>query len=195
VLPPNGEPTQERRLRIAIEKASVPPRDYRIFMALHYRAQWVTAAIPERFQPRSVEEIARIANINPTTAAEGLTHLERHGWLVRHRTSGRSRSIAYALAVGKDCDCPAAAPKTGRLPDAERARRYRERKKASRGIPVTEADPSRDIAAMRHGVECDEFAGQVPYLDEVGVERERVEKEGLSGWPAGSMGDWENGAA
>ena len=136
--------SREQELRDAIDKARLPARDYRIYMALFRRAQWGTMEIRDRWQPRSLAELAALANMPAATLKRGLAHLEQHGWITRDRhpiasgaSGGRGHRTRYALEAGTGCDCqPAQRPAP--LTDAERARAYRTRRKVAHAS-VTEA--------------------------------------------------------
>jgi hypothetical protein len=189
--------TREQELRATIEKAQLPARDYRIYMALFARAEWVTAKILDRFQPRSLDELAAWSRMSRSNVAGGLNHLTRHGWLLRHRNitakgiGGRGHGTKYELVVGKDCDCS----------------------KASRSKTVPADKPSRNREINRPET-CDVSAGQGPVpaksvRDEGEVEKRAPEVRVLaepgqstngsvrtppdwSRWPAGEIGEWEN---
>lgn len=99
--------SRERELRNAIKNAGLPDRDYRIFRDLLDTADFRTAEIPGRFQPKSLEALARLCEKPVATLCRALNHLEAHGWVKRGRTvGGRGRSTAYTLAVGEPCHCP-----------------------------------------------------------------------------------------
>ena len=100
-----GRPlTREQELREAIEKARIPAREYRIYRALFARAEWKSAVIKRQFQPRSLAELAGLAHMSKASVAAGLNHLQRHGWVVRHRhvtaagIGGRGHGTRYELA-------------------------------------------------------------------------------------------------
>lgn len=195
----------DKQLRDAIEKADVPPRDYRIFGALVYRADWSTGVIPQQFQPRSLEALAKVTRMSRASVATGLAHLESHGWLVRERQQpGRGYATRYALRIGLDCGCipaPAIAPPK---PEAERSRRYRARQKASR-ICVTEPGEASSIPVTKRQASRDDVAGQAPVSAEKAVMRgigegkpwRDAEGNYLGGpvdwgWPADSYGEEAN---
>ena len=83
----------------AIEKARMPPRDYRVYRALFRRATWGSAVIAAQWQPRSVRDIARDTGLSDATVKRSLAHLERHGWIVRARDElrGRGHRTTYGL--------------------------------------------------------------------------------------------------
>jgi hypothetical protein len=170
----------DKQLRDAMERADMPPRDYRIFGALVFRADWASGVIPKQFQPRSLTVLANITRMSRASVAEGLNHLERHGWVTRTRQGpGRGKSTVYGLRIGVDCNCAGvnevnqAAPKT----EAERARAYRERKKASR-IRVTEDPEASGIGVTKRPASRDEDAGQNRVCAKEGRD------EGGRGWGA-----------
>ena len=129
--------TREKELSQAIEKAAVPIADYRVYRALMGRADWNTAVIPVRFQPRSLAELAELSKLSVATVKRTLRHLQRHGWIERHRyitdkgIGGRGHPTRYRLDVGTDCDCAPERPEP--VNGAERTRRWRQRKKAAHG--------------------------------------------------------------
>ena len=102
---------REHELEDAICAADLPARDYRIYRTLLRRVDWKVAVIPDRFQPRSLKELAAWARTSKANLALGLNHLERHGWIERYRNisdrgiGGRGRGTRYGLQVGRDCDC------------------------------------------------------------------------------------------
>jgi len=104
--------TREAELKAAIVDANLPPRDFKVFMVLMKKATWVTAEIKPQFQPRRLGELAAWCRMSEANVKRALNHLERHGWVVRHRhvtrkgTGGRSRPTSYQLEHGRDCDCP-----------------------------------------------------------------------------------------
>jgi predicted transcriptional regulator len=104
--------TREEELKAAIEAAGLPARDYRVYYALLKRAEWKTAVIRDQFQPRSLADLARLAHMSEANVKRSLNHLQRHGWLLRHRhfsdrgIGGRGHATSYQLENGKDCDCP-----------------------------------------------------------------------------------------
>lgn len=124
--------TREQELAKAIEQASLPSRDYRIFSALlRQRAEWKTATIPDKFQPRGLAELAKLARMSKANLCRGLDHLESHGWIVRDRAEkrGRGHRTTYQLTAGMSCDC--IKQQNEPVTDAERMRRYRARQRAT----------------------------------------------------------------
>ena len=122
--------TREQELSAAIEEATLPARDYRIFSALlRQRAEWKTATIPAKFQPRGLADLAQLARMSKANLCRGLDHLESHGWIDRNRADklGRGHRTTYQLTKGMSCDC--LKPRDAAASDAERARRYRARKR------------------------------------------------------------------
>lgn len=175
-LPPSqhAQPTRETQLRDAINKARIPPRDYRVFHALFRRATYRTAMIAPRFQPKSTKEIARNAVCSEATVKRALAHLELHGWITRLRpkTSGRGHRTEYVLLSGSDCDCKPERPEP--KSDAERARLYRARKKLRAEsvepahVPVTESgsncrDEVAQIDVTKRLTSRDETTGQTAF--------------------------------
>jgi hypothetical protein len=98
--------TRERELRKAVKQARLPPRDFKIFTVLLDRADFNTAEIPGRFQPKSLEALAGLCEMSKPTLCRGLAHLEVEGWLKRDRPAGgRGHSTRYTLALGDRCYC------------------------------------------------------------------------------------------
>jgi hypothetical protein len=55
----------------------------------------------------SLVQLAETCCCWKSTAARALGHLERHGWVVRNRTTGgRGKKTTYQLAHGWVCGCP-----------------------------------------------------------------------------------------
>lgn len=112
--------TRETELKAAIIDADLPPRDLKVFMVLMKRATWVTATIPDKFQPRSLDELARWCHMSRANVARSLSHLQQHGWVERRRyvtengIGGRGHPTRYQLALGRDCDCLARSSRESR---------------------------------------------------------------------------------
>ena len=98
--------TREQELRTAVKQARLPPRDFKIFTVLLDRADFGTAEIPGRFQPKSLEAFAGLCEMSTATLCRGLDHLEVEGWIERARTAGgRGCSTSYTLTLGGRCWC------------------------------------------------------------------------------------------
>ena len=154
--------TREQELARAIEQASLPSRDYRIFSALlRQRAEWKTAKIPDKFQPRGLADLARLAKMSKANVCRGLEHLASHGWIIRERAGkrGRGHRTTYQLATGMSCDCLKERPEP--LTDAERMRKYRERKRA--------ADPGKKVSQARVTRQPESVSGQRNEVSQDGV--------------------------
>jgi hypothetical protein len=198
----------DRELRDAIEAADLPPRDYRIFGALLYRVEWGHDYIPAQFQDRSLEALASRCRMSKAGAVEGLNHLERHGWVRRERQPpGRGRATHYVVAIGADCDCPKVPKPRAPMNEAQRSRRYRERKSVQN--PRDGEDEGSSIHVTKRPGERDEDAGQTPDSAEMAVTRGVGEGrtfvpvwalprpapvESWKVWPADSIGAEVNGA-
>ena len=159
-MPTKPKPTADREheLRTAIEQARLPGRDYRIFMALFTRAEWKTAVIPNRFQPRSAAELAQWCGLSQATTLRGLTGLEHHGWIQRTRTpgGGRGHGTTYQPTAGRDYPASTRSePATG----AERTRKWRQR---LRQIDVTPGPDLRQIDVTDYVTKRHTSAGQAP---------------------------------
>ena len=189
--------TREQELSQAIEKASVPASDYRVYQALLNRADWKTAAIPVRFQPRSLEELAGLSKLSVATVKRTLSHLQRHGWIQRHRyitdkgIGGRGHPTRYRLDLGADCDCVSGRPEP--LNGAERTRRWRERKKAAQGsvtpapgkgaqIDVTTGEKLAQFDVTKGLSDSHTTAGQPVFCAEEGRGEGEGKREGKN-WP------------
>ena len=126
---------RQTELRKAIVGASLPPRDRAIYAVLAERAEWATGEILPRWQPRGLEDLARLCSLPKSVVAVGLNHLELHKWIERDRSpGGPGRTTRYRLGIGAACDCRPARGEP--VSEAERSRRYRARRKLS-GIRVT----------------------------------------------------------
>ena len=68
---PEREPLTDKQLRGAIEKADVPPRDYRIFGALVFRADWASGVIPDQWLPSAVRSSLRGARSTARSCGKG----------------------------------------------------------------------------------------------------------------------------
>ena len=178
--------TREQELSAAIETAVLPSRDYRIFSALlRQRAEWKTAAIAARFQPRGLAELAALAKMSKATLCRGLEHLASHGWIARERaaTRGRGHRTTYQLNAGMDCDCLKQRPEP--MTDADRARRYRERKRA-RNVSASRDEvsqnrvtrPAGSVSESRDEVSQDDVTKCLTSRDEIPGQGQFSAKEG-----------------
>jgi hypothetical protein len=196
--------TREQEIKAALKAARLPSRDRNLFRDLFEKADWGTALLPNRFQPRNIDELARIAGVSARTAQRSLDHLVLHGWITKGpRTApGRhGRAITYGFQPGEDCRCKP--DRAEPLTAAERARRYRERKQ--RQIGVTPEGISRQECVTYNATESDGFAGQNARRAEEGRDegngggkpRRNAEGDYMGGpvvwdWPAGSYGEEAN---
>lgn len=104
--------TREQELWTAILAAEVTPSDFRVYVTLLKLADFGTAEIPVQFQPRSLVKLAERCHISLAGTKRSVGHLQRHGWLERHRNitasgvGGRGHPTLYKLLPGRDCDCP-----------------------------------------------------------------------------------------
>lgn len=208
--------TREQELENAIDKAVLPPRDYRIYRALFKRAEWKTGVISARWQPRSLRDIARDTRLSVATICRALNHLESHGWIARHRAKpGRGHATVYELLAGMDCDCLKEQPEP--MTDAERMRRCRRRKKdhTTDRSPIDKATPEKasqiDVTQPGKASQIDvtkrlnarnEGAGQRPFPAKEGRSEGRRERgvvwtdalldsqwpEHMALWPEGTIG-------
>ena len=137
---------------------------------------WGTAEIQKRWQPRSLKKLAGLAHMSKANLCYGLDHLERHGWVIRHRqaTLGRGYSTAYSLEVGKDCECRSEVSKPQTLNRPEVSKAWTGKCPKGRGItPGQDPVPAKSVTEE----EISKEDGQVP---------------GWPGWPSGTIGAWEN---
>jgi hypothetical protein len=112
-MPPQAKrhETREQELWAAILAAEVTPSDFRVYVTLLKIADFGTAEIPARFQPRSLVKLAEMCHISLAGTKRSVGHLQRHGWLERHRNisekgiGGRGHPTQYKLLKGHDCDC------------------------------------------------------------------------------------------
>jgi hypothetical protein len=163
---------REHELRTAIEQARLPGRDYRIFMALFARAEWKTAVLRDRYQPRSLDELAAWCGSSHNTVTRGLADLTLHGWITRtpRKSPGRQgAAISYQLQHGHDCDCRAA--RKPAMTGAERTRLWRTGIQRQNG--VTKPGIQRQNAVTYDATDRHTPAGQAP----VSAKRVRDEEE------------------
>jgi hypothetical protein len=181
--------TREHQLKRAIRATRFRQRDRDVLRYLVDIADWGTATIPSRFQPRSLDELAWQLGISTSTVQRALDHLVMHGWVTRTRRQSPGRQgagIAYGLEVGRPCDCRDSRPRP--MTGAERARRFRARKQ--RQIDVTEDGIQRQNLVTYNVTSRYEAAGHAGFPAEEG----REEGEGgWMGWPEGSVGAEVNG--
>jgi hypothetical protein len=178
-----------------MEAARMTARDYRIFGAFLKRANFDDGEIPEKFQFRSLEKLTAACFMSRTAVADGLNHLEQHGWVERRRMApGRGRSTFYVLGFGVDCNCPDPSKRAAPTTEAQRAREYRARRKAS-GIHVTDSESSRGKRVTKRPGVRDGSAGQDAVL------AERAREEGSRGrdyqggpvpWDPEEVDEWLN---
>lgn len=166
-MPAIRQQTREQELWDAILGAEVTPSDFRVYVTLLKLADFGTAEIPDRFQPRSLVKLAERCHISLAGTKRSVSHLQRHGWLERHRNltatgiGGRGHPTRYKLLIGRDCDC----------------------QKRAHGEPVpvekeAQAEPINRLTSLTVS------AGQEPRGDERAVRR----GEGWGGWPEDSHG-------
>jgi hypothetical protein len=112
MLPAKRHDTREQELWAAVLAAEMTPSDFRVYVTLLKIADFGTAEIPDRFQPRSLIKLAQMCHISLAGVKRSVSHLQRHGWLERHRNltsagiGGRGHPTRYRLLAGRDCDCP-----------------------------------------------------------------------------------------
>ena len=109
---PARQDTNEQRLRDAIHTATgLTLADRWVFDTLLWMADYGTAFLPDRFQPRSLAQLAGKSFVSARQVKYSLSHLQRHGWLERHRVisetgiGGRGNRTRYVLCAGRSCDC------------------------------------------------------------------------------------------
>jgi len=143
--------TRENQLKTAIGKARIPDRDSRIYIVLLLRRmQWVTGEIPDRFQPRSIAELAELCGKSEATTLRALRALEENGWIIRLRkpVRGRGHKTTYQLDIGRDYP-PAATAKAPARTGAERTRRWREKIRQASVTPGPEKTPHETVTEVR----------------------------------------------
>jgi hypothetical protein len=104
---------REQKLRDAIHTAAgFTLADRWLFTTFLWIADFGTANLPPRFQPRSAADLAKRSHMSARQVKYSLSHLEQHGWIVRTRFTetagapgGRSHPTHYTLLQGADCDC------------------------------------------------------------------------------------------
>jgi len=171
-LPTPRQLTREQELWDAILGAEVTPSDFRVYVTLLKMADFGTAEIPDRFQPRSLVKLAERCHISLAGVKRSVGHLQRHGWLERHRNltpsgiGGRGHPTRYKLLAGRDCDC--------------------QKQAHSEPVPVEKEAQPEPINRLTTPVVS---AGQEPRGDERAVRRGK----GGWDWPAGSWGENPDG--
>ena len=179
-MPSPRQLTRWQELFDAITNAEITPSDFRVYMTLLKTADYGSADIPVRFQPRSLIKLAERCHISLAGVKRSVGHLQRHGWLERYRNitesgvGGRGHPTLYKLKLGKDCDC-----------------------KPAHGEPLTaekqaQAEPINRLTGRRVS------AGQVRDGDERAVRGREGRGEYLGGpvpwgWPDDSLGAEVNG--
>lgn len=164
--------TREQELWAAIIGADITPSDFRLYVTLLKLADFRTADIPGKFQPRSLVKLAEKCHLSLAGTKRSVAHLQRHGWLERHRNitsngiGGRGHPTAYKLLAGRDCDCTKPA-------QAEPVKRN----KRAQAEPINRLT-ARVVPAV-----------QEPVCAERAVRGEVGEGEA---WPAGSVGQRAN---
>jgi predicted transcriptional regulator len=180
-MPTPRQQTREQELWDAILGAELTPADFRVYVTLLKLADFGTAEIPDRFQPRSLIKLAERCHVSLATVKRSVGHLQRHGWLERHRNitesgiGGRGHPTRYKLLLGQDCTCKGAQIEP--VPSKKQAQ-FEPRNR------LTGADVS---------------AGRRPVVAERAVRGEEVMGEYLggpvsweTGWPSNSIGDEVN---
>jgi hypothetical protein len=122
-------------VRRAAKQANLPLSAVVVIDTLLCRADWATAHLPAKYQPRSVAELAAWAGIARSTCETALDIGERHGWIERTAPGElrRGASTTYQVRMG----WPRQVDRRQTLSDAERAKRYRQRKKERHETPGT----------------------------------------------------------
>ena len=83
-MPTSRQLTRWQELFDAITDAEITPSDFRVYMTLLKTADYGSAEIPVRFQPRSLIKLAERCHISLAGVKRSVGHLQRHGWLERH---------------------------------------------------------------------------------------------------------------
>jgi hypothetical protein len=123
-------------IRRASKQANLPHATVIVIDALLSHANWATGQIPAKWQPRSVDELARWAGVARSTCETALDTAEWFGWIERTRPDGlrRGASTTYQVRLGRPRP---AVPRSGPLSGAERTRRWRQRLKERDEPPGT----------------------------------------------------------
>src|SRR6185437_15074063 len=94
--------TRYQELQAAIKQSGLHMAERELFRALLDLADYQTGYIPEIFQPRSLDDLARKAGMSLATVKRVLTELEGRQWVERDRpvNPGRGHRTIYQLRVG-----------------------------------------------------------------------------------------------
>jgi hypothetical protein len=132
--------SREQDLRKAVRKARLPARDFKIFTVLLDMADWGTAELPGRWQPKSLEHLADLCEMPRSTLCRGLAHLGAEGWVKRASGGGRGHANSYTLALGERCWCS----RPGRPRKPETVSEYRPKPSQNKHInrPIFTEEPA-----------------------------------------------------
>jgi hypothetical protein len=111
-----------------VRKARLPASAVVLYDTLVDRTDWATGHLPDKYQPRSLVELARWAGQAKSVAAGSLDVLERYGWVRRNKPTilRRGLSTTYQPQEGRARPRPERTPASG----AERSRRWRARQQS-----------------------------------------------------------------
>ena len=138
--PPARQDTNEQKLRDAIHTATglTVLADRWVFDTLLWTADFGTAFLPDRFQPRSLLQLAEKSFVSARQLKYSLDHLQRHGWLERHRVfsdtgiGGRGKPTRYVL-----CPRPVLRLQTGQpVPQLRRLKRALSAQETGQRLPA-----------------------------------------------------------
>lgn len=182
-------------LHRAVRRAGLPSSWVVVFDTLVNRGDYATGRLPDDWQPRSIQELAEWCGLPQRTMMRALRGLADYGWIVRKPPGELRRGLAttYQAAEGRARRAAVGRPREGSEPlsDAERARRYRARKRGPQAPaeaprhetvapmsgdgerPAPADSVTAKVAAMITATSRDDFAGQPPDCA-VGARREGV---------------------
>lgn len=143
-----------------------------VFYALLERSDNADCSIPARMTP-SLLQLAEACCCSKSTAVRALDHLEHHAWITRSRVKnpGRGHKTGYRLLAGFPClpGCP--------------------KRSDSRTLYGEKGSDSRTVK----GSDSHTYNARPDPVFDVGIS-EGKDWQGF-GWPAGSIGEYENSHA
>jgi hypothetical protein len=81
------------------------PAEKVVFLILLERSDNTDCTVPDFMTP-STKDLADMCGYTAWWTRGAITHLEKHGWIIRgHTRGGRGHKSTYQLAAGKPCDC------------------------------------------------------------------------------------------
>jgi hypothetical protein len=139
------------------------PSERIIFLTLLERSDNADCAVPRYMSP-SLAGLADMTGYTISATKEAITHLEKHGWLIRGRSpGGRGHKSAYQLDAGQPCTAPTPAacirpPKQadGSAPFAQKQADGPTRKQADGHSQNSRSNPVSDVGLRRGRVKKDQ---------------------------------------